>query len=195
MLVRHGESEHLVRGIASAERGCLGLTPRGRRQAAALAGRLGGADVLLASPTERAVETAEILRPGLGADDVRREPDLCELRLGEGDGLPRAEFDRRYPAFDLVAEPDRPVCPGGESWHAFGSRVSAMLEVLAEEHAGQRVVTVTHAGFIVMAFIQLFGVPRPGTGTRLDPDLASVTEWAVEDRTWRLVRFATPFVR
>ncbi|MBY8847731.1 hypothetical protein K7G98_03025 [Saccharothrix sp. MB29] len=45
----------------------------------------------------------------------------AELRLGEG--LTGGEFRARYEPFDLVAEPDRPICPGGETWHGFGSRV------------------------------------------------------------------------
>ncbi|MDU0288905.1 histidine phosphatase family protein [Saccharothrix longispora] len=86
----------------------------------------------------------------------------AELRLGEG--LTGGEFRARYEPFDLVAEPDRPICPGGETWHGFGSRVRDTLDGLAAAHRGRTVVAATHAGF------------------------ASVTEWRHDGGTRRLVR-------
>ncbi|MDQ2586465.1 histidine phosphatase family protein [Saccharothrix yanglingensis] len=192
LLVRHGESLHRVRDIVSAEHGCPGLTDLGRRQVAALRDRFAAerlrADVLLTSPAARARQTAELLRPALGAPPLVEERGLTELRLGEGEGLTGGEFRARYEPFDLVAEPDRPICPGGETWHGFGSRVRDTLDGLAAAHRGRTVVAATHAGFAVVAFLVLFAVPRPGTGTRVDPGFASVTEWRHDGGTWRLVR-------
>jgi probable phosphoglycerate mutase len=54
---------------------------------------------------------------------------------------------------------------------------------------GQKVIAVTHAGFIVATFLLLFAVPRPGTGARIDPAYASITEWERLQPGWRLVRF------
>ncbi|MGM1061331.1 histidine phosphatase family protein [Saccharothrix sp. Mg75] len=192
ILVRHGESLHHVRGIASAERGCPGLSDLGRLQVSALRDRFAAerlhADVLLTSPAVRARQTADLLRHALGEPPVVEERGLTELRLGEGDGLSGDEFRARYEPFDLVAEPDRPICPGGETWHGFSSRVRDTLDGLAAEHRGRTVVAATHAGFVVLAFLVLFGVPRPGTGARLDPDFASATEWEHDGASWRLVR-------
>jgi len=193
ILVRHGESEHVARRIVSAERGCLGLTARGRDQAEALAKQWAvdgmRADVLLHSTAARAGETAHLLQEALGVDTVKPDRDLCELWLGEGDGLPRVEFAKRYGAFDLPTAPDRPICPGGESWNGFLSRVGETLDTLAATYSGQQVVAVTHAGFVVAAFLELFGIPRPGTGARVDPDFTSVTEWEhLPSSKWRLVR-------
>ncbi|WP_170191972.1 histidine phosphatase family protein [Saccharothrix syringae] len=195
ILIRHGESHHTVRDIASSEQGCLGLTDRGRGQADALRTRFASerrrVDVLLSSTADRARQTAEILRPALGTDTVVTDRDLCELRLGRGDGLPRADFEARYGSFDLVAAPDRPVCPDGESWNDFRNRVHTTLNTLATTYRGKTVAAVTHAGVIVVGFMTLFAIPRPGTGTRIDPDFASVTEWEHDDTTdnWRLIRF------
>ena len=55
--------------------------------------------------------------------------------------------------------------------------------------AGQTVVAVTHAGFIVASFLVLFDIPRPRTGARVDPTHLSRTEWRVCQGTWKLVRF------
>ena len=63
------------------------LSPKGRRQAARLAGHLAAAgytvDVILTSPRVRAVETAEILGDALGLEPVM-EPRLAEP-LGPSD--------------------------------------------------------------------------------------------------------------
>ncbi|MEU3622564.1 hypothetical protein BS329_03570 [Amycolatopsis coloradensis] len=195
ILIRHGESHHTVRGIASSERGCLGLTDHGRGQVDALRTRFAGeqrrVDTLLSSTADRARQTAELLHPAFGTDTIVADRDLCELRLGQGDGLPRAKFKARFGSFDLVAAPNQPICPDGESWNDFRNRVHNMLNTLAATYQGKTVVAVTHAGFIVVAFMILFAIPRPGTGTRIDPDFTSVTEWEHDDTTniWRLVRF------
>lgn len=171
------------------------LTDRGRGQAEALRVRFDGeqrrVDALLSSTADRARQTAEILYPVLGAGAVVADRDLCELRLGQGDGLPGAEFEARYGSFDLVAAPDRPICSDGESWNDFRTRVRHALDTLATTYRGKTVVAVTHAGFIVVAFLTLFAIPRPGTGARIDPGFTSVTEWEHDDTTdnWRLIRF------
>ena len=71
----------------------------------------------------------------------------------------------------------------------FAQRVRATLERLARRFAGQTVVAVTHAGFIVASVLVLFDIPRPGTGAHLDPGYTSLTEWRVEEARWQLVRF------
>lgn len=100
LLVRHGESLHRVRDIVSAEHGCPGLTDLGRRQVAALRDRFAAerlrVDVLLTSPAARARQTAELLRPALGAPPLVEERGLTELRLGESEGLTGGEFRARY---------------------------------------------------------------------------------------------------
>ena len=91
--------------------------------------------------------------------------------------------------FDLPTSPTRAFASGAESWLEFIERVRATLERLARRFAGQTVVTITHAGFIVASVLVLFDIPRPGTSTRLDPDYTSLTEWHVAQAMWRLVRF------
>jgi hypothetical protein len=48
---------------------------------------------------------------------------------------------------------------------------------LADRFAGQTVVAVTHAGFVVASLLVLFDIPRPGTGASLEPSYTSLTEW------------------
>jgi broad specificity phosphatase PhoE len=169
-------------GIIGGPAGCRGLTSHGRRQAEALrdhlarSGRL-RADVLLASVLPRAIETAEIIAPGLGIETFGRECDLCEVHTGEADGLEWAEYGAHYGSFDMEAEPDRVFAPEGESWNSFHERVQEMLERVAVDYAGQTVAAVSHAGVIIASVRVLLGVPHPGTGARLRPSNTGLTDW------------------
>jgi hypothetical protein len=99
VLVRHGESRAQELRIVGGHKGCQGLSDRGRRQVEALRDRwdagpeLDDDPVLYASVMPRAVETATILAPALGAPKIAQDCDLCEHHPGEGDGLPWDEFD------------------------------------------------------------------------------------------------------
>jgi len=196
ILIRHGDAYAGFRGIIGGERGCAGLTPLGRRQAEALRDHLSATrrlevDALLASTIPRAIETAEIIAPGLGLDSVSRHCDLCEVHTGEADGLDWVEYDERYGGFDMEAEPDRLFAPEGDSWNSFHARVRAMLERVASDHAGQTVAAVCHAGVIQASVRVLFDIPHPGPATRLEPTNTGLTEWGYDperDR-WTLRTF------
>ena len=195
VLVRHGASEHSRRGVIADVQGCTGLTAEGVTQAQRLArrlratGELDDCAALLSSPVSRARQTAEILVGALPTSAVREDQTLCELRPGAADGLTWADYRARYGTFDLLASPDHPFAPGGESWHDFIARVQTTLTRFSAQFAGQTVVAVSHAGFIVAALLVLFDIPRPGTGARFDPLHTSLTEWRVRDTIWELVRY------
>lgn len=197
ILIRHGDSHHSRRGVIGGPIGCTGLTERGTQQARALGaqlratGDLGEGVTLLSSPWPRARETADLLALAPPGITVEAHPGLRELDPGEADGLSWADYRARYGAFDLQTSPDRPFSPGGESWTAYTARVETTLEGLAERFAGRTVVAVTHAGFIVNAFLSLFGVPGPGSRRRawLDPVHTALTEWRVAGTSWHLIRY------
>jgi broad specificity phosphatase PhoE len=196
ILVRHGDAHAGFDGVVAGQTGCAGLTPRGRQQAEALRDHLARstrlrADVLLASLLPRAIETAEIIAPGLGLDIAGHECDLCEVHTGEADGLAWAEYTTRYGGFDMEAEPDRVFAPAGESWNSFHERVERTLERFAGEYAGQTVVAVCHAGVIMASVRRLLGVPHPSTGAQLRPTNTGLTEWEydVERDRWTLHTF------
>src|SRR4051794_21025358 len=182
VLVRHGDAHAGFQGVIGGPRGCTGLTDRGREQAAALrdflavSGRV-RADVLLSSVIPRAIETAEIIAPGLGIETFARECDLCEVHTGAADGLEWAEWGVRYGAFDMEADPDRVFAPEGESWNSFHARVRQMLERLAGEYAGRTVVAVCHGGVIMASVRLLLGIPWTGAGARLQVTNTGLTPW------------------
>lgn len=182
ILVRHGDAHAGFHGVIGGETGCTGLTDLGRAQAAALcehlttSGRV-RADVLLASTLPRAIETAELIAPGLGLDIAGHDRDLCEVFTGEADGLTWAEYGTRYGSFDMQAEPDRVFAPAGDSWNTFHERVHQTLLRFAEEYVGQTVVAVCHAGVIMASLRTLLGIPGSHAGAHLRPSNTGLTEW------------------
>ena len=196
VLVRHGDAHAGFHGVIGGPRGCTGLTDLGRDQAAALrdylavSGRV-RADVLLSSVIPRAIETAEIIAPGLGIETFGRERDLCEVHTGEADGLEWAEWGVRYGSFDMEAEPDRVFAPEGESWNSFHQRVQQVLERLAQEYAGRTVVAVCHGGVIIASVRVLLGTGRAGNSSRVQPGNTGLTEWEWESEAerWTLHSF------
>lgn len=182
ILVRHGDAFAGFHGVIGGPTGCAGLTPLGRLQGEALRDHLAAtgrvrADVLLASTLRRAVETAEIIAPGLALEVHGQHDDLCELSPGEADGLEWTEYAARYGGFDMENEPDRVFAPAGESWHGFHERVGSMLRRVADEHAGRTVVAVCHAGVVMASMRLLLQTPLVGTSARLRPVNTGLTEW------------------
>lgn len=97
-LVRHGEVEN-PGGIVYADLGGFRLSPAGRAQAAVAGEHLAGdpPQILVSSPLERAVETAEAIAGRIGVEmetDVR----LIEWRLsGRWAGVPWVDLDEHFP--------------------------------------------------------------------------------------------------
>lgn len=172
-----------MNGIVGGERGCTGLTERGFAQAGALRDRLEReglrADVLLASTLPRAFQTAETIADVVGAVVVR-DADLCEFVPGDIDGKPWDEWTDR---FYVGAEPDRPLSAGGESLNAFRSRVTALLERLAETHEGRTIVAACHGGIVWASRSILLD-----SAEELNVDFTSITEWNYSEGRWTLER-------
>jgi probable phosphoglycerate mutase len=203
VLVRHGEAQAYLDNVVAGTRGCKGLSDLGRRQAAALhdrlarTGELGEVDALYASTLPRAVETAEIIAPAVGALPVRQECELCEQHPGEGDGLTWSEFEERYRPDGWRFDPYAPFAPGAESTAEFQARVARALTGLAREHEGGTVVVACHGGVVDGSMVAFLGLGHHGGMVELRTENTSLTEWLLQpgeqvaDRParWRLVRY------
>lgn len=201
-LIRHGEAEAAVRGIVGGQRGCTGLSERGRRQCEALRDRLVAtgelrAEVFLTSVLPRAIETAEIIAPALGAGEAEQDCALCELHPGECDGMTWDEFDRRYRSGPPRWTSYEPLSPGGESWAEFHSRVAQALHRITVDHAGKSIVVACHGGVVTGSMIAFFGLPYLGAMVELPVENTSITEWELRPADqvpsrpprWRLLRY------
>jgi broad specificity phosphatase PhoE len=164
VLVRHAESEGNV--LADHERGSLaipssrfGLTERGRKQAAITGAFLrekypDGFDTYYYSHFVRVQETGRIMFP-----DARfyEEPRLAEGSRGIWSEMTAEEVAERYPHEAARKEKEgyydyRPI--GGESWLDTESRIHSVLDTLARDCEGERVLIVVH-GFWLHLFRRL----------------------------------------
>ncbi|WP_067474355.1 histidine phosphatase family protein [Nocardia amamiensis] len=182
LIARHGEAVCNARGIVGGERGCIGLTDRGRRQVQQLATRLADEhaihpfDVAYTTPRRRVRETAAIVTSALGIDPIV-DPELRGADHGSADGQPwRAVKD----AFGGPPQhdPDRPYADGAESWSSYLNRAAGALDRIIADHPQQRILILAHGETIEAAHTLLLGLP-PGTcqRARFTTDHACLTRW------------------
>ncbi len=126
-LVRHAAHGALGHRLCGRQPG-VRLSDQGRAEAQALARRLAGLGVtrVLASPMERARETAEPIAEACGAA-VETEPALNEIDFGEwtGAAFEALDADPRWRAWNADRGRTRP--PGGEAMTQAQARMAAWL--------------------------------------------------------------------
>lgn len=150
LFVRHGET---VWNREARFQGQLDppLSDLGAGQADAVADRLRDEhfDAGYVSDLRRARQTAAAVaaRTGLAFKD---EPLLREIGMGDWQGLTPDQVSERHCALwrQWLARPRWNLPPAGEGSEALARRVDATLELLASQHVGQRVVCVSHGGFV-----------------------------------------------
>lgn len=194
ILVRHGESKVTVDRIIGGDLTCSGLSELGRLQTEALRDRLISYPIELdsfwSSTMPRAVETAKILQPAFSRLELIEDPELVEHRPGEADGLPFADYDGKYGAFNMAEEPFRPLAPGAESLADFHHRAGAALHRVVRENLGRTALVTCHGGVIDVALRSFLGLPLVPT-FELHTLNTSLTELSKRDdaRQWKLVRY------
>jgi len=146
LLARHGETDwnRARRWQGHADRP---LTARGRTQAADLAARLADIplDAVYSSDLRRARETAEPVATTHGLELIQL-PELREVDVGSWQGLTRDEAEARFPAGFRRWREGGTGWDDGEGYGEMSARVLAAVARIADEHAGGRVLVVTHGG-------------------------------------------------
>ena len=176
LLLRHGQTPMSVQK-RYAGRSDVPLTDAGVRQAGAAAKRLAsaGIGVIVTSPLQRAVRTAEEVAAVTGApvvtDDGFRETDF-----GAWEGLTFAEVRERWPSevTRWLADPDV-APPGGESFAAVSERVTAALHRVLAGREGQTVLIVSHVTPIKMLVAAALLAPSAAL-YRMHLDVAALCE-------------------
>lgn len=158
VLVRHGETdwnrENRFQGHADTS-----LNQEGRAQAHVLARELAGQgfDAVYSSPLKRAAETARIVASRLGLD-LQLSAGLMEVDVGSWSGLTRDEIEVRFPdGYERWLEYGH-GWDNGETYDELGERVVSDLLRIAERHADELVLAVTHGGPIRSALAASAGV-------------------------------------
>ena len=150
-MVRHGETEANVAGIAQGRRP-YSLTERGRAQAhaaARLIARIGWAPtVTVTSPVVRCVETADIVTDHLGVPDPVRDDAFTEIDPGEAEGR----------AYSDLSAADGFERFGGESDTDLFARVGNGLDALPRD---ETILMVTHGGVFKAILRHLMSLHGP----------------------------------
>jgi probable phosphoglycerate mutase len=195
VLVRHGESRATIERFVGGPRSCTGLTDRGRLQAEALRNRLSaGHDVeataLFASNFPRALETANIIAPSIGALPVSVDSGWGEHDPGpDCDGMTYDEFIERFGVPRWDGDPHDVVYPGGETISQFHDRVMEALRRTVRQHEGGTVVIACHAGVIDAVMRNTLHMHQTGK-FELHTQNTSLTELLhVQGSKWRLLRY------
>ena len=156
-LIRHGETEWNLRGIHQGHMDS-NLTPKGKEQAYGLGSSLLESeisfDAIYSSDLGRALKTAEQICTPTGQEKlIQKDSSLRERSLGHIEGLTYQELADQMPEDyrrHVSGDPDkRPK--GGESWKDFFDRAETSLKKIALRHDGERILCVTHGGFVSMA--------------------------------------------
>ena len=182
VLARHGEANCNATGIVGGERGCTGLSPRGRHQVARLATRLAADhhtrrfDAFYTTPRRRVRDTAEIITAALSLpatiEDNLRGPDH-----GDADGQPWQQVKTAF-AGPPQHNPDQPYATGSETWNQYLHRATATLRTILDRHAGQRILIAAHGETIEAAHVLLLQLPPPVRGgVAFAADHACLTRW------------------
>jgi len=192
VLIRHGESAAAVEGESFSlmdGHGDPSLAREGMEEAERVGERLAGEaiDVVYATSLQRTRQTAApfIRRTGL---DLRIEPDLREVFLGEWEGGPfRRNIIERHPlAVQMLREERWDVIPGAEPAATFAARVRGAVVRLASAHPDQRVAVFTHGGVIGRILAEATG-SRPFAFNNADN--GSISHVVVWGDVWTVRRF------
>lgn len=151
------------------------LSERGWAQMHAALGDSAPWDRIVSSPLLRCRAFAETLAARHGLP-LALEARLQEGGFGEWEGRTAAEIEAATPGAvaRFKADPFGARPAGAEPLEAFHARVAAALEELVEQHAGEHLLLVGHAGVIRMAFAWALKVPL-GHAYRIEVANASLT--------------------
>jgi len=183
LLARHGEtdwnSERRWQGHADQP-----LNDVGREQARELGESLAGRaiDVVYSSDLLRAYETAHIVADRIGVP-VEVDAGLREVDVGDWSGREHSEVEGIDPEGFRRWREGGKGWNGGESYEEMGARVVDTVLRLAESHAGQTILIVSHGGSIRACRATAAGLSY--AGSRVSPiggmDNCEVAELHVAD--------------
>lgn len=173
--IRHGETDWNVAGRLQGHRD-IPLNDKGRGQAAhcgnvlrdllAKEGRDPAELDFVSSPLARAIETMELVRPGLGlaAEGYRIEPRLIELSFGDWEGSTIALLHQNDPVRISQREHDKWhfVPPGGESYEMVAARMKRWHHSLTQD------VVVTSHGGTCRGLMACLGIAKPAAAPLID---------------------------
>jgi broad specificity phosphatase PhoE len=156
------------------------LNDTGRTQARLAASSLNREDwdVIIASPLSRAKDTADIVALEL-VMNVVVVPELIERSFGVAEGLDHASWRKLYESHEVIE--------GLESLEDLRTRTVQLLDLIANEYSGQRVLAVSHGAFIRKVLNIVTNGELPREGERLSN--ASLNRFMHADGSWTIIDY------
>ncbi|HSU79025.1 MAG TPA: histidine phosphatase family protein [Candidatus Angelobacter sp.] len=157
-LTRHGETiwnkEERLQGRANSP-----LTARGIRQAEELANRLRcqPLDIIISSPSERTLQTAQIINGNHNLLIVQDE-HFMEIDVADWEGKKKEELEQDR-AFQFWKQPHLYKSERGEDFYDVRERVLPRIKSLLQEHPHEDILLVTHS--VVLKTILNYFDDRP----------------------------------
>ena len=156
-LLRHGQTDwninFLLQGVTDIPMNETGLA---QVKLAAQAIQAKDWDVIVTSPLSRAKQTAEIIAQHVGFAEIVESQLLIERSFGEAEGLSHEQWRAKYANLDEI--------PGGESRTELAVRSQLLLDHVATEFKGKRVLAVSHGALIrgLLSIASKNQLPRDG---------------------------------
>jgi len=187
-VVRHGETEWNKLGRFQGHTD-ISLNERGLAQAieTAVASADWGHSAVYSSPLIRTVQVAEQIAK-VTPMEVRQDPRLKELSLGELEGVTGEEMRNGWPEVFSAwrAVPESMSMPNGESLLQLRNRVWQVILDIEQKHSVDESVVVISHNFAIRSIInELLGVPLE-CFHRMSLNLASVCTFDSDERGRRL---------
>ncbi|MDQ0562490.1 broad specificity phosphatase PhoE [Rhizobium mesoamericanum] len=180
-LVRHAAHDNLGSFLAGRMSG-IGLGPAGQEQAARVAQRLvrEKIDDVYTSPQERTRQTATAITTACGLDPPQINNALDEVDFGSWTGRSFVDLnhDEQWQRWNALRGLER--APGGEHMLDVQHRVVALIQSLAGNRRGRRIVLVSHGDVIKAAVTYVLCSPLDACA-RLDVAPGSITVLIVGD--------------
>lgn len=178
-LLRHGQTDWNIdlRLQGSTD---IPLNETGRNQARLASSVLNREDwdVIIASPLSRAKDTADIVALEFGMNVVV-VPELIERSFGVAEGLDHASWRKLYESHQHIE--------GLESLEDLRTRTVQLLDLIANEYSGQRVLAVSHGAFIRKVLTIVTNSELPREGERLSN--ASLNKFMHADGLWTITDY------
>ena len=162
-LVRHGETvwnvEDKMQGVKDSP-----LTEKGIEHARLLGQSIKElsieVDRIYTSDLGRAFDTAKLVGEALGLD-VHKDERLRERNMGIFEGYNWDYARKRYPEefAKAVSEDDDYRIPGGGTRREYTEKVFSFLDFAANQHKEEKILAVTHRGFINFALRIVLSIP------------------------------------
>ena len=193
ILVRHAETEGNFNGVWNGVTDAP-LTQRGQQQIEAVARHMAHfmepqpIHHLYTSPMGRARKTAAAISATIDKHPVIHD-ELREFDLGDWEGRSMKELGEQEKLWEIWAANPHFAPPNGESPDGFSRRAIKIIGDLANHHAGETVLAVTHGG-IISCSIAYWIEGQLSEWEKWEPHNCSITILAHEENSWQLEAFS-----